>query len=80
MDKAAIAITLGSGSTSRSKRMLEDYINGTGAELIASRTYWLLRPNDESRMDESNVAVACDRVYDFAVQISENKIAGNLSQ
>jgi hypothetical protein len=55
-----VAITLGSGSTSRSKRILEETIRSKQANLLASRTYWLLRPNDEDRMDESNIAVAND--------------------
>jgi len=68
-DKPAVAITLGSGSTSRSKRMLEDYINGTGASLLGSQTYWLMRPNDETRMDESNIDVAVDLANRFGDKI-----------
>lgn len=68
-EKPAVAITLGSGSTSRAKRMLEDYLNGARVDLLDSQTYWLLRPNDESRMNESNVAVAVDLANRFGEKI-----------
>lgn len=68
-EKPAVAITLGSGSTSRAKRMLEDYLNGARVNLLESQTYWLLRPNDESRMDESNVAVAVDLATRYGSKI-----------
>ena len=58
--KPAVAITLGSGSTGRAKRLLESQIKAKKAKLIDSQTYWLMRPNDETRMGESNVNVAID--------------------
>lgn len=61
-DKKTIAITLGSGSTERSQQRLEEIIQNEGAILIDSRSFWLLRPNDESRLEEPNVAVALDQV------------------
>ncbi len=55
-----VAITLGSGSTERAQRILETLLEKRGAKLIESKAYWLMRPNDESRTDESNVAVAVE--------------------
>ena len=66
-----VAITLGSGSTSRPKRILEEAINSKGANLLDSRTYWLLRPNDEERMEEKNVEVAKDLAFKFGHEIGE---------
>lgn len=61
--KPVLAITLGSGSTARAQRILERKIIKQEAELINSVNYWLLRPNDESRLDESNVEVAIDMAH-----------------
>lgn len=55
-----VAITLGSGSTARSRRLLEEALVNQGAKIVVSNAYWLMRPNDELRMDESNVQVACE--------------------
>ena len=47
-------------------RLLEEVLNLRRAQLVDSRTFWLLRPNDESRMEESNVEVARDLVREWA--------------
>ena len=59
-DQPVVAITLGAGTTSRAQKILEDLLVESGAHLISSKSYWLLRPNDESRLEENNVAVALD--------------------
>ncbi len=58
--RPVVAITLGSGSTYRSKRLLEEALAERGARILVSKTYWLMRPNDESRMQDSNIEVACE--------------------
>lgn len=58
--KNVVAITLGSGSTARAKRKLEEAIQKEQANLLASVNYWLLKPNDEQRTSEKNAAVAND--------------------
>ena len=63
-----VAITLGSGSTTRSKRLLEAALREKGTRLLASETYWLLRPNDESRMEEPNVQVALEKTRRLALE------------
>jgi hypothetical protein len=63
--KNVIAITLGSGSTKRSKRILETLIKQKEAKLIDSKVFWLLRPNDELKMNESNVKVAVEMAQIF---------------
>ncbi len=67
--KDAVAITLGAGSTGRSKRLLEAHLRHAGMRLSGSETYWLLRPNDESRLDEKNVEVAVDKARTFGRKI-----------
>jgi hypothetical protein len=67
--KTAVAITLGSGSTTRSKRLLEATIQSKNAYLLESENYWLLRPNDESRMDESNVSVSLDMAKELGTKV-----------
>lgn len=61
--KPVVAITLGSGSTSNSQKALEDLIIKKKGNLIDSRSLWLLKPNDESRMEESNIKVSVSMAY-----------------
>ena len=64
--KKTISITLGSGSTKRAKRIFENTILDKGGHMADSRTFWLLRPNDESRIKEKNVIVALSEVEEWA--------------
>jgi len=77
---SVVALTLGSGDTERSMRLLEEVLNSRRAQLLDSRTFWLLRPNDESRMEESNVEVARDLVRKWAGELGkEQQAAGDRS-
>ena len=58
-----VAITLGSGTTGASQEALETLIHDKNANLLDSRSLWLFKPNDESRMRESNVAVTVSMAY-----------------
>jgi hypothetical protein len=64
--KPVIAITLGAGSTAISKRTLERLIFLKGGNLLSSRTFWLWKPNDETRSKESNVDVAVSMAYTWS--------------
>ncbi|MBX2874272.1 MAG: hypothetical protein KTR30_19285 [Saprospiraceae bacterium] len=70
--KPVLAITLGSGSTARAQRILEQKILKQQAVLVNSVSYWLMRPNDESRLDESNVEVAKDMAYTLGLQTAKD--------
>lgn len=59
--KNVIAITLGSGSTQRSQRLLVATIEKRKAKLLHSEVYWLMRPNDSIRADEPNVQIALEK-------------------
>jgi hypothetical protein len=67
--KKVVAITLGGGSTGRSKKVFEKIIKTQNSNLIDSKTFWLWKPNDESRMKEGNVEVAVDMVRQWAKAI-----------
>lgn len=56
--KRVLAIALGSGSTARAQRLLEEVLQAREVNLLDSRSLWLMRPNDENRMEEKNVDVA----------------------
>ncbi|HEY0656486.1 MAG TPA: hypothetical protein VGD65_25310 [Chryseosolibacter sp.] len=56
--KRVVVFTVGAGATQGSQRALESLVVNQGGKLIESRSLWLMRPNDESRTDESNVDVA----------------------
>ncbi len=68
--KKAIAITLGSGSTTRSQRILEELIKEKEAILIDSRVFWLMKPNDKSKTKRSNIKIAVERAKTFGKQIA----------
>lgn len=57
--KNVVALTLGAGSTQWSKDKLEELLRSKKANILASKSYWLLRPNDEKRSEE-NIQVATD--------------------
>lgn len=69
--KPVVAITLGSGSTARSQRILEELIRSHNGILIDSETYWLMRPNDEMQGKGSNIAAALEKVEIQAHQIAQ---------
>lgn len=68
--KNAVAITLGAGSTGRSKRILEKRIKEKKARLLSSKIFWLWRPNDQTRTNEKNVKVALEMVTRWAKEIT----------
>jgi hypothetical protein len=68
--KDVVAITLGGGSTEDSQQALETLIQDKKANLLDSRSLWLLKPNDESRMEESNVAVTVSMAYAWGEEIA----------
>jgi hypothetical protein len=61
-----LGIIGGAGSTRRSERLLEAALEGAGATVLGTRSYWLLRPNDDTRTDESNRDVALELARQFA--------------
>lgn len=70
-NRPVIAVTLGAGSTAASKKTLEKIIHKKEALLVDSRSFWLLRPNDEQRMKERNVTAALLQVTAWAKEISK---------
>ena len=70
-NKKVCAITVGAGSTMRAQRKLEWHLQDKGVELLGSEMFWLLRPNDENRMQEKNVLVANDQAKSFGDRIGQ---------
>lgn len=68
--KNVVAITLGSGSTARAKRNLENLISAQKANLLSSKEYWLMRPNDEAKSDRSNVETATEKAFGHGMEIA----------
>lgn len=68
-DKYVIAITLGAGSTTNSQKVFEKRIKSKKANVLASKSFWLWRPNDASRTEESNVKVAVEMSKEWAYSI-----------
>lgn len=77
---SVVALTLGSGSTEAAQRAFEERIRAVGARIIASRSSWLMRPNDEARLEEGNVAVAIDRTRRWAAELDVPERSGGLTQ
>lgn len=67
--KNVAALTLGGGSTRRAQRLFENEIIERGGVLLGSRAYWLWRPNDDSRLKESNVKIAVEIAEKFGKEI-----------
>lgn len=67
--RPVIALTLGAGSTQWSQAAFEKVITARGGMLIESKSLWLLRPNDETRMEEDNAEVARSVVYEWALEL-----------
>jgi flavorubredoxin len=61
----AIGVIGGAGATGRSQRMLDLALRATGAKVLQTRSFWLMRPNDETRMKGSNRAVALQLARQF---------------
>jgi hypothetical protein len=59
-DVPAIGLIGGLGATGRSQRLLDAALRRAGARVLSTRSYWILRPNDEARMHEPNRGVAAD--------------------
>jgi NAD(P)H-dependent FMN reductase len=70
-NKPVVAITVGSGSTARAQRKLEEEISDKKAQLLGSKSFWLLKPNDEKRMNEKNTDVANDMAKSFGETIGK---------
>ena len=72
-----VAITLGGGSTERSQKIFENLIKEQGANLLASKTWWLWRPNDKTRLKESNTKVTVEMAAKFGEEIADKYFAVN---
>lgn len=70
-NKAVVAITLGAGSTAASQRHLEQTILKAGGKVIASYALWLWKPNDERKLNQSNIEVANAMAKDWAYDIAK---------
>ena len=67
--KPAVALTLGSGSTSNAMQKLEKALENRNMRVLDSHTLWLLRPNDESRLEEKNTDVAQTIAFDLGSEM-----------
>ena len=73
---AAAGLIGGAGSTGRSQRVLDLALRGTGATVIETRSFWLWRPNDETRARESNREVALSLARQFGTESAKRVLAG----
>lgn len=69
-DKPVVAVTIGSGSTEASARRLKELLNERGIHVINQHEWWLMKPNDESRLKEKNIAVANDQAFAYGQHIA----------
>lgn len=68
--KNVVAITLGAGSTDHSQKVLETIIRNRGGRLVGSKSFWLWKPNDQSRLNEPNTQVAVEHAEKWAENIA----------
>jgi hypothetical protein len=71
----AIGLIGGAGSTGRSQKILAQSLRKSGANVLATRAFWLWRPNDETRPDEPNREVALQLARQFGVDAGQIVLA-----
>lgn len=71
INKYAVNITLGAGSTESSQRFLDELVKDSGSTLVNSYSLWLWRPNDESKPEQPNVEMAESMAYKWGIEIGE---------
>ena len=71
-NKSIVNITLGAGSTERSKQIMDDLVLKKNANLINSKEYWLMKPNDDNRTKESNIKVALEMAKKLGITTANN--------
>lgn len=70
-----VGIIGGAGTTGRSERLLHEALARTGADVLQTQSYWIFRPNDESRMDEPNREVALDMARQLGMKSALSVLA-----
>jgi hypothetical protein len=68
---SAIGLMCGAGSTERSERKLRLALEGTGATVLSTRSYWVSRPNDEKRTNVPNREVAKEMARAFGLEVGK---------
>jgi hypothetical protein len=63
-----IGLMGGAGSTARAQRLLEQSLHTSGASVIGTRSFWISKPNDESRTQEPNRQVAMAMASQFGAE------------
>ena len=72
--KPVAGLVSGAGDTEQSVAALKELIEKSGGMPVGVKAFWLFRPNDESRMDESNISVAFDSARAFGAEIGRRLI------
>lgn len=75
----SLAIIGGAGSTGRAERMLGQALRDAGATVLGTRSVWLWRPNDESRMDEPNRGLALEIARQLGRESAARVLSGDVS-
>jgi hypothetical protein len=70
-----VGVIAGAGATSRSQRVLEESLTASGATVIAMRSFWIARPNDEHRLTEPNRDVALQLARQLGLSVGTEELA-----
>ncbi len=73
LNKKTIAVTLGAGSTKRSKDKLEKLLLHNGASVIESKSFWLMKPNDQEKSNKTNEQVALEMAFELGRSVKLEK-------
>jgi hypothetical protein len=68
---ALLGVIGGAGSTGHSERVLEQALRRTGGNVIDTRSFWLWKPNDESRLEEPNRDVAMQMATQLGANVGQ---------
>jgi hypothetical protein len=67
----AIGLMCGAGSTTSAEHRLKEALQKSGATVLAMRSFWVFRPNDESRRDQPNRDVARQLAHDMGFKTGQ---------
>ncbi|MGB8327297.1 MAG: hypothetical protein WCE48_06930 [Steroidobacteraceae bacterium] len=72
-----IGLIGGGGATARSQRMLDAALRQAGGRVLQTRSFWILRPNVETRLHEPNRKVALDLARQFGATAGRNALGAS---
>jgi hypothetical protein len=75
--RTVVGLIGGAGATGRSRRVFDRALRATGGIVWQTRSFWLWRPNDETRLNEPNRQVALDLAKQLGKEAGTRAVAAS---